>query len=258
MIEYILIPSFIILASLLGYALRFLTKSGSVSAVFVGLLIYFGLGIKGLILLGIFFASSSLWSVYKRKDKMVVEEKHAKGSRRDYQQVLANGGMAALISVLYGFFQTNSLILAFCVFIATSNSDTWASEIGTLSKRRPYSVRTFSVVDRGTSGAVSLLGTMAAVVGAMVIAYSSYVLFYLQISEFWVIFLFGFLGNVIDTFLGAYVQALYKCSRCGVETEKMVHCQRKTALIRGRKFFNNDVVNFISGFAPAIAILLMY
>jgi len=258
LIEYILMPSFIILASVLGYALRFLTKSGSVTAVFVGLLICFGLGIEGLILLGIFFTSSSLWSVYKRKDKMVAEEKHAKGSRRDYQQVLANGGMAALISVWYGFFQTNSLLLAFCVFIATSNSDTWASEIGTLSKKRPYSVRTFSVVERGTSGAVSLLGTMAAVVGSMVIAYSSYVLFDLQISEFWVIFLFGFLGNVIDTFLGAYVQALYRCSLCGVETEKMVHCQRKTTIIRGRKFFNNDVVNFISGFAPAISILLMY
>lgn len=257
MIEYILISSFIIVASILGYALRFLTKSGSVSAVFVGLLICFGLGIKGLILLGIFFVSSSLWSVYKRKDKMVVEEKHAKGSRRDYQQVLANGGMAALLSVLYGFFETSHLLLAFCVFIATSNSDTWASEIGTLSKRRPYSVRTFSVVERGTSGAVSLLGTMAAVAGALLIAYSSFVLFNLQISEFWVLFLFGFLGNVIDTVLGAYVQALYKCSICGGETEKMVHCQRRTALIRGRKFFNNDVVNFISGFAPAIAIMLM-
>lgn len=258
MIEYFLILSFIILASFLGYVLRFLTKSGSVSAVLVGLLICFGIGIKGLILLGIFFVSSSLWSVYKRMDKMLVEEKHEKGSRRDYQQVLANGGMAALLSVLYGFFQTNSLLLAFCVFIATSNSDTWASEIGTLSKRRPYSVRTFSVVERGTSGAVSLLGTIAAVMGAIVIAYSSYELFNLQISEFWVIFLFGFIGNVIDTFLGAYVQALYMCSSCGVETEKMVHCQRRTTLIRGRKLLNNDVVNFISGFAPAIAILLIY
>jgi uncharacterized protein (TIGR00297 family) len=258
LIESILLPSFIIFAAILGYVLHFLTKSGSVTAIGIGLLICYGIGMKGLIILGIFFASSSLWSVYRRKDKMVAEEKHEKGSRRDYQQVLANGGMAALISILYGFFQTDNLLIAFCVFIATSNSDTWASEIGILSKKRPYSVRTFSVVERGTSGAVSLLGTMAAVMGALVIAISSFCLFHLELSELWVIFIFGFLGNVIDTFLGAYVQAVYMCSSCGVETEKVSHCQRRTSLIRGRTFFNNDVVNFISGFAPAIAILLMH
>lgn len=189
---------------------------------------------------------------------MLIEEKHAKGSQRDFQQVLANGGMAAIISVLYGVFQVESLLIAFCVFIATSNSDTWASEIGSLSKNRPYSVRSFSVVEKGTSGAVSLLGTMAAIMGALIIAFSSYVIFHLELYELWVIFLFGFIGNVIDTFLGAYVQALYRCSVCGVETEKTVHCHRGTTLIRGGKFFNNDFVNFVSGFAPAIAVLFMY
>lgn len=257
MIEWILIISLIIVTAILGFTFRFLTISGSITAILVGLLICYGIGIKGLILLGIFFASSSLWSVYRRKDKTVVEEMHAKGSQRDSQQVLANGGMAAFLSVLYGFFQEESLLIAFCVFIATSNSDTWASEIGTLSKTRPYSVRSFRVVERGTSGAVSLLGTMAAIMGAFVIAFSATLLFGLEAYELWVIFLFGFIGNVIDTVLGAYVQALYVCPSCGMDTEKTVHCHTRTTLIRGKKFFTNDFVNFISGFAPAIAVILI-
>jgi uncharacterized protein (TIGR00297 family) len=257
LVEWILITSLIIVTATLGFTFRFLTISGSITAILVGLLICYGIGIEGLMLLGIFFASSSLWSVYRRKDKSVVEEMHAKGSQRDSQQVLANGGMAACLSVLYGFFQDESLLIAFCVFIATSNSDTWASEIGTLSKKRPYSVRSFSVVEKGTSGAVSLLGTLAAIMGALVIAVSASMLFDLETYELWIIFLFGFIGNVIDTVLGAYIQALYVCPNCGMETEKTVHCHRKTTLIRGKKFFTNDFVNFVSGFAPAIAVILI-
>ena len=69
--------------------------------------------------------------------------------------------------------------------MAAANSDTWASEIGSMSKGKPISVKTFKRAERGTSGAVSLLGTFAAVVGSFLIALPSYFLFDLNVTEFY-------------------------------------------------------------------------
>lgn len=83
----------IIIAVFFGYAGRFLTLSGSIAAAFVGILTVLGLHIEGLFLLGLFFATSSYWSKYKKHQKDQVEERLAKGSRRDWLQVIANGGV---------------------------------------------------------------------------------------------------------------------------------------------------------------------
>ena len=168
---------FIAIVAFAGYYLKFLTISGGIAAFIVGILTASGLGIKGLILLGVFFATSSFWSKYKRIYKSKVEERHAKGAQRDWQQVAANGGLAGLVSFLYLLEPDSLWIYAFSILIASSNSDTWASEIGTLSKRPPISIKTFTAASKGTSGAVSALGTIAAILGSILIAIMSFFLF---------------------------------------------------------------------------------
>lgn len=256
MVDDGLLLLFIILAVIACYRLRFLTLSGCIAAAIVGILTVIGLHIKGLFLLGVFFATSSFWSKYKRLSKQKVEERLEKGSQRDWQQVVANGGAAALVSFIYYVSQDPLWIAAYCILIASANSDTWASEIGTLSKKPPLDVRTFSIVANGTSGAISLLGTIAALMGSLLIAVLSSYLFAFSLSVTILIFLFGFFGNVLDTLLGAFIQAVYKCPVCQLETEKHVHCHEKTSLVRGSRFFNNEIVNFLSGFlAMLIAIV---
>ena len=125
--------------------------------------------------------SSSLWSKIKSSNKRKAEELLVKGSQRDWQQVMANGGLAAMASALYYFTEAPIWLLGFCICIAAANSDTWASEIGSMSKGKPISIKTFKRVDRGTSGAVSLLGTFAAVVGSFIIALAAYLIFDLRI-----------------------------------------------------------------------------
>ncbi len=58
-------------------------------------------------------------------------------------------------------------LMGFIVCIASANSDTWASEIGSLSKKNPIYIRTFKRIERGTSGAISLLGSIAALSGSL-------------------------------------------------------------------------------------------
>jgi len=105
--------------------------------------------------------------------------------------------------------------------------------------------------ERGTSGAVSLLGTMAAICGAALISILAVILFELSPAYGIVIFAFGFLGNMLDTIMGAFFQALYRCKACGIETEKALHCGKKTIKIKGAAALDNDMVNFLSGLIAA-------
>lgn len=240
-----------------AYRSKLLTASGAFAAFLTGFFVYFGLGFKGLFLLLLFFVSSSLWSKVKSEKKQKAEELVVKGSQRDWQQVLANGGLAALTSVLYYVTNDHVWIIGFSIVIACSNSDTWASEIGSMSKGRPYYIRTMERAERGTSGAVSLLGTVASMIGSFIIAIAGFILFQLSLQELLFITVFGFFGNLIDTLLGAYVQAGYQCRECRLKTEKTFHCEQHTTLIKGYSFFNNDVVNFLSGFLSLVAGLLI-
>jgi uncharacterized protein (TIGR00297 family) len=246
MLEWLFVIIFILTGSLVGYRFHFLSKSGAIAAIVVGFSIAIGTKWEGLSLLAIFFISSSLWSKYKKQQKEKVEEKLDKGSRRDWQQVVANGGIPSIMSLAYAITHDPLWVIGFTIAIASSNSDTWASEVGPLSKTRPVLIRSFRHVDRGTSGAVSLLGTVASLCGSLLIAGVAAYFFEFSFNELFMLTLFGFLGNIIDTLFGAYLQVVFQCEQCGLETEKTRHCERYTTYLKGIPILNNEAVNFIS------------
>lgn len=253
MIEVFLIFIVILLTSAAGYIHKSLTFTGAIAAIFVGLAVFLGFGENGLFLLGIFFASSNFWSKYKSSDKSIIEEKLAKGATRDWRQVAANGGAAGLFSIIYLFNHDMIWLVGFAVCLASANSDTWASEIGSLSKQEPLYIRTFKRVEKGTSGAISLLGSLASLAGSFLISIIGYWLFDLSFFLTALVFIFGYLGNVIDTLIGAFYQQVYVCKECGIETEKKRHCDCPATRIKGSIFVDNDMVNFLSGLIAAIA-----
>ncbi|GKU81258.1 DUF92 domain-containing protein [Niallia sp. NCCP-28] len=252
---YMLIIFFVVVSA---KKVQFLNSSGSIAAFFVGICIALGLGYKGLLLLGAFFLSSSLLSKYKKSQKIMMEEKVEKGSERDAFQVLANGGAASFASLVYLATNESLWIYLFAIFIAASNSDTWASEIGTLSKKQPLSIKNFRLAETGTSGAVSALGTAAAICGSFFIAVCTFFLFSISVKEMIIIGIFGFVGNLLDTLLGALLQAEYQCKVCEKMVEKKIHCGKKTVKRKGFTILNNDIVNILSGvFAALLALFVL-
>lgn len=247
---------FILFISVAGLKLKSLTISGAIAAGFIGISIYTGFGYSGLVVLGIFFGSSSFWSKFKRDRKMSTSELLVKGDQRDAAQVLANGGVSALISIVHAFLPFEGSFAVYSASVAAANADTWASEIGTLSKKMPRMIFTLKKVKKGTSGAVSSLGTGAAFAGACLIGITAYAVFPLHEMDILLIVLFGFTGNLIDTVLGASVQVYYQCPVCGINTERYEHCQERSTKIRG--FLNNDAVNFIAIFTASLLALLVY
>lgn len=243
-----LILLLIFIAAFAGYKINSLSLSGFFAAMVVGLGVNIGFGSRGLMLLGSFFASSSLWSKYKSEKKSFLEDKVAKGERRDWIQVFANGGIPALVSLLSFLFPADLWLFVFIISIAAANADTWASEIGSLSREKPFLVTSFRRVEPGTSGGVTLLGTSAGFAGACFIVAGAIVLW--DGFTFWAVIgmiLIGFLGNLLDTLLGAAIQATYVCQVCGIETEKLTHCGKPTVKNKGlHHLFNNDMINFLS------------
>jgi uncharacterized protein (TIGR00297 family) len=252
MTEALLIFVVILLGSAAGYLQKSLTISGALAALLAGLAVYLGFGINGLSLLGAFFVTSSYWSKYKSSLKSKIDDKLAKGATRDWRQVAANGGAAGLFSIIHYYNNDIIWLIGFLVCLASANSDTWASEIGSLSKQEPIYIRTFTRVEKGTSGAISILGTLASFGGSLLISIIGFWLFHLDFFLTFLVFLFGYFGNVIDTLIGAFYQQVYVCGQCGIETEKKRHCHLPTTRIKGFTNVDNDMVNFLSGFLAAL------
>ncbi len=235
------------LIGLLAWRAHALSPNGAFAATLVGGLI-FGLGgISWAALLLMFFVSSSALSKAFAHRKSAVNEKFSKGNQRDWGQVLANGGLGALLAIVYALLPGQDWVwAAFGGAMAAVNADTWATELGVLSAAPPRLITTGKVVDRGTSGGISLLGTLAALGGAIVIGGTVLMTGRGSLTLLGIIALAGLAGSLFDSLLGATVQAIYYCPACQKETERHPRhlCGAETAPLRGWRWLNNDWVNF--------------
>ncbi len=236
-----------------------LARSGAWAAFGVGALI-FGLGgWWWACLLLVFFFSSSALSRLAVARKRVLGEKFAKGSRRDWAQVLANGGVAAALASWHAWHPHAAWAWsAFAGALAAVNADTWSTEIGVLSRRAPRHILSGKTVPRGTSGGVSLLGFAAALGGALLIGWCGG-MHTLNWRTLWAVAVGGFGGALLDSVLGATVQAVYFCPRCEKETEHTPRhtCGALTHHLRGWRWMDNDVVNFLASVVGAFVAALL-
>jgi len=250
----------ILLGALIGYgAYRAgaLTRSGAWAAALTGGLI-FGLGgLPWAVLLLTFFISSSVLSRTFVKRKEALSEKFSKGSRRDYGQVLANGGLGSLLAISLALQPDQGWQwVAFAGAMAAVNADTWATELGVLSPTRPHLITSGKVVERGTSGGVTLVGYLAALGGAGLIGVAA--LLFMPDTAWLgfvgIIALAGLAGSTFDSLLGATLQAIYFCPQCQKETEHHpVHgCGTGTTQMRGWRWLNNDMVNLLCSLVGAL------
>ena len=239
-----------IIIAYLAYRARSLNQSGAVGATIVGTIV-FGLGgLQWAILLMSFFITSSALSRLFKKRKQDLDEKFSKGHERDIGQVFGNGGLATAFVLIHAFYP--ELIIGwvgFAAALAAVNADTWATELGVLNPTEPRMITDLRKrVEKGTSGGISLFGTLASLLGATVIALPA-AWFSGDWSLILSISLAGLAGSLFDSFLGATVQAMYYCPADKKETEKhpLHTCGTETVHIRGWKWLDNDWVNFACG-----------
>jgi uncharacterized protein (TIGR00297 family) len=236
----------------LAWLAGWLTRGGALSTFVVGCVI-FGLGGgRATVPLLAFFLTSSLLSRWGRGRKAQAEAHSAKGARRDAGQVWANGGMAVGLVLAHSLiarywpqplYKTHYFSMLFLAALATVNADTWATEVGGLSRRAPRLLTNWRAVAPGTSGAITGLGLLASLLGSVVIPLSVLWLWHLDASEFVSIAWAGFLGSLADSLLGAGIQAQYRDPISGDLTDR---AGQKAIPARGIAWVTNDVVNFLA------------
>ena len=236
------------LISIISFKMRFLDFGGSAVTFLLALFIFGIGGWKWTVPILTFFILSSLLSkIAERLSGKDIASIFEKGSRRDYKQVLANGGVPLLIIVLSNLLELKiDWYSIYLLSIAIATADTWSTEFGTLFARNVYLITNFKKVTPGISGGISLIGTLGGVLGSIAIVMSSMFFFDLNFQILISLALFALIGNLFDSLMGATIQVIYKCSICGKLTEKKIHCERETNYFKGIKAIDNDAVNFIS------------
>jgi uncharacterized protein (TIGR00297 family) len=254
--------------SLVAYRLKTLNRSGAIAAALNGGIV-FGLGgLPWAVLLVAFFASSSALSRAFARRKASLNEKFSKGSQRDWAQVLANGGLGALIVLLHVWLPGQTWPwVAFAGAMAAANADTWATELGVLSPTPPRLITSGKPVERGASGGVSLVGSLAALGGAALIAGCGIIFTPQGLLDavaapvfLAAVTLGGAAGSFFDSLLGATVQAIYYCPTCLKETERHPRhaCGTETFQQRGWPWLDNDGVNLLASLVGALAAVAIW
>jgi len=256
-----------------------LSYSGAIAAFFVGFVSFVTSYRFGILLILFYYTSSKLTKVNEAK-KSRLEDHFKKGGQRNAVQVLANSALATLLCLLYMrvvgedkhvWFSTSRLGsteflfkehlggLIWCMYVAhyaCAAGDTWASELGVLATAQPRLVTTLFLrpVPPGTNGGMSLLGTAASAAGGLFIGLLFVVMAQFvhpalpasQLPMALVGLLSGVLGSLLDSILGATLQASYFSHKKKKIVKSLDSQDPSIEHICGVDVLSNEGVNAIS------------
>ena len=212
-----------------GRLVHGVTTSGAVAGGVVCFALFLGAGWGGFSGLCAVFVLT--WAAtrfgYARKQSSGTAEAR---SGRTALQVLANLGMSGLCAVAYSLHQDPRILLALGAALAEAAADTVSSEIGQAIGRAPRLLTSWAGVLPGTDGAITLAGTAAGIVAALLVS-SAYV---------WCALL-GRRGGLICASAG--VAGTFADSLLGATAER-------------RRMIGNNTVNFASTLVAAFLALL--
>jgi len=229
-----------------AFFLTWLTLDAVLPVVILGTII---LGFGGWILaiaVIVFFITGSLLSRLNL-DRTPSAKETGYQVRRDGIQIWANGFWIAIFCIFWFLSNAEIFLAAAFAAVATAMADTWATEIGVRNPGKTISILTRKKVEPGTDGGISLKGTVASFIGAILIGFfASQGIQSYPAWTFAVITLAGFSGCMLDSYLGAlYHKETGELSEVPVSD-------------RDAKENQNNLVNWIStGSGGIIALLLL-
>lgn len=203
------------------YRIPIMTKDGWISAGILGTMLWLCLSWQGWISVVIYLVlGSSVTKIgFRYKNEIGIAEK--RGGRRGPENVLGSAATGLFFAILSKIFSVNLILfkVAFAASFAAKLADTFGSEIGKRFGKNTYLITSFEKVERGTEGGISLEGTIASFLGAIVM---SYVMFLLGIitssSQFLIVSISGLLATISESIIGAKFQEKYKLSNEVVNT----------------------------------------
>lgn len=227
-----------------------LSPAGAVAAYILGSGVVVLAGWRWVLPLFLFMLSSV--ALARAGSSPATDAKHGRG--RDALQVVCNGGIYGLCALGAYLQPTAGWWLLMSVSIAVSTADTWASEIGIGRGGATYDLLRWYRLPVGVSGGVSVAGTVGGLAGAAAIATLHRLLHPAGIGEMLLIMSAGFGGMLIDSLLGASLQARYRENDSGRLRDT---AGTQTYLYSGWKGMSNDGVNLLANALTTGAVLAL-
>ena len=173
------------------------------------------------------------------KEKLGIAEKRQ--GQRGPENVWGSAAVAMICAIFSYLFPNNAHLfeLGFVASLATKLSDTFQSEIGKAYGKTAYLVTTLKRVERGTEGAVSLEGTIAGVVGSLLL-------------------------SIIAAFTGLGINSIQSFAACNLAAFIACYCESligATYQSDSFQWLTNELVNLINcaiGALLSIALLVAF
>jgi len=237
MLDFTLLnPLFIILIPILAFLAfwkKSLTADGSLAASILGWILFLTPEPIIIVFPATFFLVGSLLSKLPgHKDET---------SNRNAIQVFANGLVPTICFMLYFVGDNDVFLIAGVSGIAFALSDTSSSEIGVRMGGKHFYVWNRNGASKGSSGGVTVLGSLAGVLFAFLLGLLAFGLIdsfgWLELG---IISTAGILGNISDTLIGGLYQARFQ------NTEGAIVEKNSGSLIHGYRWIDNSTTNLLS------------
>jgi uncharacterized protein (TIGR00297 family) len=215
-----------------GWIAGTVSPAGALVGGAVGVAMYLGAGAAGWILLFATFLAAATSSRIGWKRKSLLGIAQERGGRRGPGNALANCGVAAAAALVgMTLSEKDTAWFVLVTALVAAGSDTVASEVGKAWGRRTFLVVGFARAKPGTSGAVSLEGTIAGLAAALALSALAVVLGLIEPRSVWLVTAGATVGAFVESAMGAAFE--------------------------GPGILNNDLLNFLTtAVAAAVAVAL--
>jgi uncharacterized protein (TIGR00297 family) len=162
-----------VLFAVIGLRARSMDLSGAACGAALGFIVYVSLDWQGYAMLATFVILGSAMTRFRYPQKQSLGGAQARGGRRSAAHALAKlsvGAACALLAASDEVVSPQLWMVAFVAAFATALADTTGTELGQLYGKRPVLLPSFRPVPIGTEGAVSLEGTLLALLCAALLA----------------------------------------------------------------------------------------
>tara|TARA_B100001029_G_scaffold143532_1_gene123357 strand:- start:357 stop:1103 length:747 start_codon:yes stop_codon:yes gene_type:complete len=193
----------------LGYRLPFLTNKGWIHAGVLGTILFGSIGWNGWLSVCIYLLLGTLVTKIGYKNKASRGIAEARGGQRGPENVwgsAATGCSLALFSCIWPDHLTLFMV-GFAASFSAKLSDTFSSEIGKRFGKRTFLITTLKAVAPGTEGAISIEGSVAGLLGSLMMTIVMIKLSIISgLSIAFIVLLSGYLATILESFIGASVQ----------------------------------------------------
>jgi uncharacterized protein (TIGR00297 family) len=174
-----------------------LNSIGAVLAIVLGVLVYYFIGIRGILVMLLFLLVSAYITSYEHKRKRHLG---LYDYQRGWQNVLSNGIMPLIFAAVSAF---TGNVLFFLGSMASVMADKMASEIGVIDDE-VYDIVGFKRTQAGVNGGVSMTGLTASLVGGIIMGISGVYLFGITPLQAFFIGVCGLAGSIADSIAGHF------------------------------------------------------